>query len=378
MEILWFIPSHGDGRYLGTTKGGRTGEYRYFKQIAQAADNLGFKGVLIPTGKSCEDPWLLASALASETRDLRFLVAVRPGLMSPTLAARMTATLDRISGGRVLINVVAGGDPTELAGDGLFLKHDERYEATDEFLHVWEKLLQGEAVDLKGKHIHVEGANLLFPPIQKPHPPIYFGGSSEAGKIVAAKHSNVYLTWGEAPQEAAKKINEVKKLAEKEGRTVEFGIRLHVIVRETDKEAWEAAEKLIEHIDEKAIEKASSVLSRYDSVGQQRMSQLRADGNKSREKLEISPNLWAGVGLVRGGAGTALVGDPETVAQRILEYKELGFEHFVLSGYPHLEEAYRVAELLFPLLPLDGLKKDQAFTRGEIIGNDISPAFIKV
>ncbi|MFD2616492.1 FMNH2-dependent alkanesulfonate monooxygenase [Terrilactibacillus laevilacticus] len=378
MDILWFIPSHGDGRYLGTTKGGRLGEYRYFKQIAQAADNLGFKGVLIPTGKSCEDPWLLASALASETRDLRFLVAVRPGLMSPTLAARMTATLDRISGGRVLINVVAGGDPTELAGDGLFLKHDERYEATDEFLHVWEKLLQGEDVDFKGKHIHVEGANLLFPPIQAPHPPIYFGGSSEAGKKVAAKHSDVYLTWGEAPQEAAKKINEVKKLAEKEGRTVKFGIRLHVIVRETEKEAWEAAERLIEHVDEKAIEKASSVLSRYDSVGQQRMGKLHQDGNKSREALEISPNLWAGVGLVRGGAGTALVGDPKTVAQRILEYKELGFDHFVLSGYPHLEEAYRVAELLFPLLPLEGKEKNQAFTRGEIIGNSISPSFIKV
>ncbi|WP_141604329.1 FMNH2-dependent alkanesulfonate monooxygenase [Terrilactibacillus laevilacticus] len=378
MDILWFIPSHGDGRYLGTTKGGRLGEYRYFKQIAQAADNLGFKGVLIPTGKSCEDPWLLASALASETRDLRFLVAVRPGLMSPTLAARMTATLDRISGGRVLINVVAGGDPTELAGDGLFLKHDERYEATDEFLHVWEKLLQGEDVDFKGKHIHVEGANLLFPPIQAPHPPIYFGGSSEAGKKVAAKHSDVYLTWGEAPQEAAKKINEVKKLAEKEGRTVKFGIRLHVIVRETEKEAWEAAERLIEHVDEKAIEKASSVLSRYDSVGQQRMGKLHQDGNKSREALEISPNLWAGVGLVRGGAGTALVGDPKTVAQRILEYKELGFDHFVLSGYPHLEEAYRVAELLFPLLPLEGKEKNETFARGEIIGNSISPSFIKV
>ncbi|GCD81611.1 hypothetical protein PTHTG4_06730 [Parageobacillus thermoglucosidasius] len=148
MELLWFIPSHGDGRYLGTTKGGRAPEYSYFQQIAQAADRLGYKGVLIPTGKSCEDPWLLASALAAETERLRFLVAVRPGLMSPTLAARMASTLDRISEGRLLINVVAGGDPVELAGDGLFLSHDERYEATDEFLTVWKRLLSGEEVTL--------------------------------------------------------------------------------------------------------------------------------------------------------------------------------------------------------------------------------------
>jgi alkanesulfonate monooxygenase len=379
MEIFWFIPSHGDGRYLGTTKGGRAGSYHYFKQIAQAADQLGYKGVLIPTGKSCEDPWLLASSLAAETEHLKFLVAVRPGLMSPTLAARMTATLDRISNGRLLINVVAGGDPVELAGDGLFLSHDQRYAATDEFLTIWEKLLKGETVTFHGQHLKIEGGDLLFPPVQKPYPPIFFGGSSEAGKKVAAKHADVYLTWGEPPEQAAKKIEEVKKMAEEQGRTVEFGIRLHVIVRETDKEAWESADKLIQYVDEKAIRTADQVLSRYDSVGQKRMSLLHRGRSKSRQSLEISPNLWAGVGLVRGGAGTALVGDPETVAKRILEYQQAGFNRFILSGYPHLEEAYRVAELLFPLLPFEQQNNENEFFHyGEIIGNSISPKFIKV
>jgi alkanesulfonate monooxygenase len=379
MEIFWFIPSHGDGRYLGTTKGGRAGTYHYFKQIAQAADHLGYKGVLIPTGKSCEDPWLLASSLAAETEHLQFLVAVRPGLTSPTLAARMTATLDRISNGRVLVNVVAGGDPVELAGDGLFLSHDQRYEATDEFLIIWEKLLKGENVTFHGQHLKIEDGELLFPPVQKPYPPIFFGGSSDAGKKVAAKHADVYLTWGEPPEQASKKIEEVKKLAEEQGRTIEFGIRLHVIVRETEKEAWEAADNLIQYVDEKAIHKANQVLSRYDSIGQKRMSLLHREGSKSRQSLEISPNLWAGVGLVRGGAGTALVGDPEIVAKRMLEYQEAGFHHFILSGYPHLEEAYRVAELLFPLLPLDQQNhKYGIFHYGEMIGNNISPNFIKV
>jgi alkanesulfonate monooxygenase len=375
MELLWFIPSHGDGRYLGTTKGGRTAEYSYFRQIAQAADQLGYKGVLIPTGKSCEDPWLLASALAAETEQLRFLVAVRPGLMSPTLAARMASTLDRISHGRLLINVVAGGDPVELAGDGLFLSHDERYEATDEFLTVWRRLLSGEEVTLKGKHINVTGAKLLFPPIQRPYPPVYFGGSSSAGQLVAAKHADVYLTWGEPPAQVEEKISQVRKLAEQQGRAIEFGIRLHIVVRETEKEAWNAAERLIRYVDEKTIQEAQRVFSRYDSVGQQRMRQLH---NGSRESLEISPNLWAGVGLVRGGAGTALVGDPETVAERLLEYHQLGIRYFILSGYPHLEEAYRVAELLFPLLPLNHGKQAMSSIRGEIVGNEFFPSFIKV
>ncbi|RYM05554.1 FMNH2-dependent alkanesulfonate monooxygenase [Sporolactobacillus sp. THM7-7] len=379
MEIFWFIPTHGDGRYLGTTKGGREGSYSYFRQIAQAADQLGYEGVLIPTGKSCEDPWLIAASLAAETRYLKFLVAVRPGLMSPTLAARMTATLDRISEGRALVNVVTGGDPAELAGDGLFLDHDQRYEATDEFLSIWEDLLKGEKVTFKGKHLNVKDGSILFPPVQKPYPPIFFGGSSEAGINVAAKHADVYLTWGEPPEQAAKKIAKVKKRAEEQGRKVTFGIRLHIIVRETEEEAWQAANRLIQYADEKAIQKAREVLTRYDSVGQQRMNHLHTKGGKSREELEISPNLWAGIGLVRGGAGTALVGDPEKVAKRILEYRHAGFERFILSGYPHLEEAYRVAELLFPRLPIaSDPPKSVAFNRGGIIGNAISPSFIKV
>lgn len=378
MEIFWFIPSHGDGRYLGTTKGGRAGSFPYFKQIAQAADQLGYKGVLIPTGKSCEDPWLLAASLAAVTRRLRFLVALRPGLMSPTLAARMAVTLDRISEGRALVNVVAGGDPVELAGDGLFLDHDQRYKATDEFLTIWEKLLKGEDVSFQGKHLKVEHGSILFPPVQKPYPPIFFGGSSEAGISVAAKHADVYLTWGEPPEQAAQKIAKVRQLAEKQGRKITFGIRLHVIVRETEKEAWEAADRLIEYVDEDTIKKAERVLSRYDSIGQKRMSRLHHAGNKSRQVLEISPNLWAGVGLVRGGAGTALVGNPENVAKRILEYQQAGFERFVLSGYPHLEEAYRVAELLFPLLPLEFDQRQVTFNYGEMVGNAISPKFIKV
>lgn len=359
-DILWFLPTHGDGRYLGSEIGARHVSLSYLSQIARAADELGYYGVLLPTGRSCEDSWVIASAMVPLTQRLRYLVAVRPGMTEPAFAARMAATLDRLSNGRLLINVVTGGDPLELKGDGVFLDHDERYEVTDEFLTVWRRLLQGEDVTFTGKHLRIENGKLLYPPEQKPYPPLYFGGSSDAGNQVAANHVDVYLTWGEPPQDVAKKLAKAKAHAAARGRTFSYGIRLHVIVRETSAEAWKAADDLISKLDDETIATAQKAFARFDSVGQQRMSQLHGG---RRDKLEVSPNLWAGVGLVRGGAGTALVGNPDEVAARIKGYMALGIDRFILSGYPHLEECYRFAELVFPKLPL------KATT-----GNDLGPA----
>ncbi|UYO56154.1 FMNH2-dependent alkanesulfonate monooxygenase [Rhodopseudomonas palustris] len=346
-NFRWFLPTHGDGHYLGTSNGGRDVNFGYLRQIAQAADQLGYFGVLLPTGRSCEDSWVVASAVAPWTERLRYLVAVRPGLQSPSVAARMTATLDRLIGGRLLVNVVTGGDPVENKGDGVFLSHDERYEVTREFLNIYSDLLSGKTVNVAGKHITIEDGRLLFPPVQSPRPPLYFGGSSDAGIDVAADTVDKYLTWGEPPAQVAEKVNRVRAVAEPRGRKLSFGIRLHVIVRETNEAAWAAADDLIRYVTDDTIAAAQKVFARMDSVGQQRMSELHGG---RRDKLEISPNLWAGVGLVRGGAGTALVGDPQTVAARIKEYQDVGIDTFILSGYPHLEEAYRFAELVFPLV----------------------------
>jgi alkanesulfonate monooxygenase len=374
-SVLWFLPTHGDGRHLGTTIGARAVTLPYLRQVAQAADDLGYFGVLLPTGRGCEDSWVIASALAPLTERLRYLVAVRPGLQSPTVAARMTATLDRVSNGRLLINVVTGGDPVENKGDGIFLEHDERYEVTREFLSVYTALLAGEAVNVHGKHIRVEDGRLLFPPVQKPRPPLYFGGSSAAAVDVAADTIDKYLTWGEPPAQVAEKLAPVAALAAKRGRRVSFGIRLHVIVRETNAEAWRAADELIAHVSDETIASAQAIFARMDSVGQKRMMQLHRG---RRDQLEISPNLWAGVGLVRGGAGTALVGDPPSVAARMKEYMALGIDTFIMSGYPHLAEAYRCAELVLPLLPLAGPVRTGAISVntgpfGETIANTQLP-----
>jgi alkanesulfonate monooxygenase len=380
MNVFWFIPTHGDTRYLGTSEGARAATYDYFRQIAVAADTLGYEGVLLPTGRSCEDAWVVASSLIAATQRLKFLVAVRPGLSSPALSARMAATFDRLSKGRLLINVVTGGDQSELEGDGVFVDHDARYQITDEFLSIWREHLrtahEGESVEFEGEYLKSKGGKLLYPSLQKPYPPLWFGGSSAAAHEIAASHIDTYLTWGEPPDAVAKKIADVRARARSKGREIKFGIRLHVIVRETADEAWADADRLVSRLDDETVARAQAVFSKMDSEGQRRMAALHAGKGRTRADLEVYPNLWAGVGLVRGGAGTALVGSPDQIAARMDEYASLGIETFILSGYPHLEEAYRFAELVFPLLsgrvrekvniPLSG-------PFGEIVGNSYLP-----
>ncbi|MGA1803482.1 FMNH2-dependent alkanesulfonate monooxygenase [Rhizobium sp. HT1-10] len=350
IDFLWFIPTSGDGSYLGSADLNRDTDIGYLTQIAQAVDRLGFSGVLLPTGVSCEESFVTAAALATQTQKLKFLVAVRPGTASPAYYARLASTLDRISHGRLLLNIVVGGSPSELAGDGIFLKHDERYDHANEFFDVFEELMAKGTSTLDGKFIKATGARLALPPVQSPRPPLYFGGSSDAGIDFAVGRVDKYLTWGEPPAQVAEKVEKVRAAAKRTGRDVSFGIRLHFIVRETDDEAWAAADRLISQLDDDTIREAQErFVKESDSVGQKRMAALHGG---RRDNLEVSPNLWAGVGLVRAGAGTALVGSPKTIAARLREYQEIGIETVIGSGYPHLEEAYRVSELLFPELGL--------------------------
>ncbi len=348
LDVLWFLPTGGDGRYLGSAVGKRAVDNRYLRQIAQAADQLGYTGILLPTGNGCEEALVTASSIVPFTERLRFLVAVRPSQVSPGEAARQHAAFDRLSGGRLMVNVVCGGNPRDLAGDGITLGHDERYAHADDFLRIWRGLMAGETVQHAGRYLSSQGGQLHFPPVQTPHPPLYFGGSSPAGHALAAAQADSYLTWGEPPAAVGEKIADVRARAARLGRTLRYGLRLHIIVRETEAEAWDAANGLIRHLSDDTIATAQRKLAaESDSEGQRRMLALHGG---SRERLEVAPNLWAGVGLVRGGAGTALVGDPQTVAARIREYQALGVDTLIASGYPHLDEAYRVAELLFPLL----------------------------
>ena len=359
-KFFWFLPTNGDSRSIvGASHasshhtipdGYRAPTRRYLAEIARAADRLGYEGVLTPTGTWCEDAWLTASALLAETERLKFLVAFRPGLVPPTLAAQQTATLQRYSEGRVLLNIVSGGDDLEQRRFGDWLSHDERYGRTGEFLDIVKRIWREESVDFSGAHYTVKDARVSEPP--NPLPQIYFGGSSAAALPIAAEHVDVYLTWGEPPATAAAKIAEVRALAEARGRQVRFGIRLHTITRDTSEAAWAVADELLRELSPDQIAKATALHASSESEGQRRMTALH--GGRI-DRLEIYPNLWAGVGLVRGGAGTALVGSHQEVANLIWEYHSLGFDEFILSGYPHLEEAYWFAEGVLPILRAKGV-----------------------
>ncbi|WP_030999122.1 LLM class flavin-dependent oxidoreductase [Streptomyces sp. NRRL F-5630] len=364
LTFHWFLPTNGDSREVvggghGTpvTASGsdRPPSVDYLALIARSAEQLGFEGALTPTGTWCEDAWLTTAMISRHTERLRFLVAFRPGALSPTLAAQMAASYQWQSGGRLLLNVVTGGESAEQRAFGDFLDKEERYARTDEFLSVAGRLWRGETVDHAGEHLAVEGARLGRLP--DPVPPVYFGGSSPAALRVAARHADVYLTWGEPPAAVAEKIGAVRELAAREGREVRFGVRLHTITRDRSADAWAEAARLLDGIDEKLVEDVQRGLARSESEGQRRMIALHGG---RRDALEIHPNLWAGVGLVRGGAGTAMVGSHEEVARLVEEYHAVGVDEFVLSGYPHLEEAYWFGEGVLPLLERRGLWRSPA------------------
>ena len=372
LTMHWFLPTMGDGRHLvGGGHGNATGSagtirpasIGYLTQVARAAEQVGFDGVLTPTGAWCEDAWLTTAMLVAHTERLKFLVAFRPGSISPTLAAQQAATFQRHSGGRLLLNIVTGGESKEQRAYGDFLDKDARYARTGEFLSVVRQLWRGETVDLDGEHVHVEQASLSRLP--DPVPPVYFGGSSPAAGDIASEHADVYLTWGEPVDQVREKIGWIRKLADDRGRTVRFGIRLHVITRDTADEAWAQAQKLLDALDPGTIAGVQAGLAASESEGQRRM---RALHNGSTDNLTIAPNLWAGVGLVRGGAGTALVGAHAEVADRIAEYHEAGTDEFVLSGYPHLEEAWWMGEGVLPILRERGLWSPPAGTSVESDG----------
>lgn len=358
LTFHWFLPTYGDSRFIvggghglpaGVAGGARPATLAYLGQIARTAEQLGFVGALTPTGGWCEDAWLSTAMLTEVTERLKFLVAFRPGLLSPTLAAQMAATFQRHSDGRLLLNVVVGGEAHEQRAYGDWLDKDARYARADEFLHVARGLWGGGSVDFTGEHYRIENATL--PRVPDPVPPVYFGGSSKAAGPVAARHADVYLTWGEPPAQVAGKLDWIRKLAADEGRELRYGIRLHVIARDTAEEAWAQARKLLEGISDADIEAVQAGLARSESEGQKRM--LALHGGR-RDSLEIAPNLWAGVGLVRGGAGTALVGSHTEIADRIAEYADLGLSEFILSGHPHVEEAYWFGEGVLPILRARG------------------------
>lgn len=352
MQVFWYMCAP-DGTYPWKPEGSRKVDYGYYKQLAQAYDHLGYTGALFATG--AHDVWVLAGALLPYTERMKFLCAIHPGVIAPTLLAKMAATFQEFSKGRLLINVVSG-DAKMMAAYGLGnMGHDERYAMADEYLTIWHKLMAGESVTQDGKYFPTVGAKLALPVSNGiTPPPLWFGGSSPQAIDVAAKHVDTYLSWGETPDQVGEKIRTVKEAAARHGRTLKYGIRLYVIVRRTDEEAWDAARQMYDEMDAASIAANQKFVSNTDSVGQARMSAMHGGVKPDNLRdLEVAPNLWAGIGLVRPGPGSAIVGSPETVRRTLAEYQKAGVEVFILSGMPLLEEAYRFGELVLPHLDVE-------------------------
>lgn len=371
-EFGWYMPTRGDGPYVGV-KSERVVDIAYNIKVAQAVEEAGYTFALVPTGGNCSDAWIVGATLAAHTKIFKPLVAMRPGLIAPALAARIGATLDEATGGRALINIVTGSSPADMKsmGDELAFDKEARYERTLEYIklvrELWirsaaeagDKLLAAhepfrhiEPLDHEGKYFRLEGGISYPPPVQRPHPPFYFGGSSEAAKKAAAEIADVYLMWAEPVDWIREQIDEVERhrqaLLERTGedRFIRYGLRAQVVIRDTGEEAWAAARRIVSRIDP-ALKMNLEGQRFYVSAGQQRQNELKklAEDND----FVIGPNFWAGLAQVRGGGAMAFVGTPEQVADRLLEYVDIGVTSFILSGYPNLEEATISGTALLPV-----------------------------
>jgi alkanesulfonate monooxygenase len=348
-DYLWYIIPR-DGAYPWEPEGTRAVDFDYLKHLATGVERLGFSGALLAT--DIHDVWVLGSALAAHTKHLRPLLAVHPGLISPTLLAKMALTFDDLFDGRLQINVV-NGETRTLRQYGLDVEHDERYDLAGEYWEVFRRITEGEVVDFEGRHVSVRGAGSSFglPIVQRPHIPLWFGGSSEAGMRMAAQHIDRYLSWGEPPARVAEKIAQLRDLAAEHEREIRFGMRLHLIVRDSEQQAWDHVDRLLKATSAATVARMAASNAITDSVGLQRQFEKHRGQVPDRAKdLETYPNIWPGMGLLRPGPGTALVGSTEQIVERIQEFEALGVDTFILSGNPLLEEAYRVAETVLPQL----------------------------
>lgn len=347
MHLHWFIPSFGDEARLGDPATAVPPSLDHLVAVARAAEAAGFEAVLVPAGEACHDGWIVASTLAQHTTTLQYLVAFRPGFVAPPVAARMAASLDRMSGGRLLLNVVTGGHPAELAKDGdVDVDHAARYRRTEEFLDVVLRSWHERGWDHDGEFFHVRDGGIAQRPKTRPHPPIYLGGASEAAMRAAARFADVYLMWGEPVEQMAERAAQAKAMAAALGRDLEVGTRFQIVCRETDGEARAAAEHLVSAIDPAYGERLRRHADRTDSVGQARQNELRA----MAEGDWLGPTLWNGFARARLGASVALVGSGPSIKATLDTYVDAGIDTFILSGYRHDHEAERVGEHLVPLV----------------------------
>jgi alkanesulfonate monooxygenase len=376
IDVYWRLPLHGCKGELGIGRANR-GDWSapvvgnlapgfaggdsdgssyadHLADIARAAEISGFYGGLLVSFPNTDDPWTIAPALARETKTFRFMIAFQPGFIAPAHAARLSASLQRVSGGRLVYNVITGGGGPSQLWWGDRVAHDDRYARTSEFLDALKVVWREGPVDYQGRFYQIEGGGLAPRLAAQKIPEIYFSGSSDAAVAAAGRHADYYLSHLEPFDALKEKLERVRERTAAEGRRARFALRFDILARRTPEEAWAEVARAWQNVDRKAVERLNAGTG--DSVGFARQSAFRAGLGSllSYRDLDldaqIAPGLWGGFHLFRGGPGIGVVGSYEQAAAWLDRYLSAGIDAFVLAGTPHLEEAYRVGEEVLPLI----------------------------
>ena len=363
-EVAWFSALCGDDyEYLGVPDGTLRSNYEHCGEIVRRADAHGYQNVLLPSGWIAgQDALAFASAMAPQTQQINQLVALRMGEVWPPMLARALATVDHIAKGRLCINIISSDMP------GMKESNEVRYERSSEIIQILQGLWRTDGpFEWKGKYYQISLPNTeaAKPYQQNGGPLMYFGGISPAAQDLCAKHCDVFLMWPETEERIAETMRGMAEKAAAYGRTIDFGFRAHVIVRETEAEARAAADRLISRLD---AAKGAEIKARSmdaQSAGVKRQDELRAQS----KDLYIEPHLWSGIGLARSGCASAIVGDPDQVLAKLNRYMDMGMRAFILSGYPHLDECDLFAEHVLPRLPTCRLDEVQ----GRLVPDPVTP-----
>ena len=345
-EISWFSAlCDDDYEFLGVPDPGLRSSWEHCRNIVLAAEKGGFDNILLPSGYQLGiDTQMFAGAIAALTHRIRLLMAIRVGETWPPQLARQIATLDQILGGRLTVNIISSDMPGEV------LASKPRYERTVEVMKILKTLLNGGALDHQGEHYKLQ----LPPPnvktVSGKCPPLYFGGLSEDAREAAAQAADVYLMWPDTMDKVKDIVSDMTARAARRGRTLKFGYRVHVIVRETESQARAAADHLLSKLDAATGDAIRAKSLDSQSAGVQRQAELREMAGKGASDGYVEDNLWTGIGRARSGCGAALVGDPDQIVAKLQAYQAVGMEAFILSGYPHAREADLFSRHVLPKL----------------------------
>jgi len=345
LEFGWYLPTHGDTTAIGDPGAAIDTDREMLQGIIHAAEESGFDYILIPVTPTCWEAYITAAYLVGQTRTIKPLIAARPGYINPVLLAKMISTFDQLTGGRIAVNLIAGQNEGEIRSDGITYAKEDRYALMDEEVQIMKALWTADGpLDHAGRFHTLNGAKIVPGIYQKPYPDFYLGGGSPEAAALSARHSDVHLFWGDTPERIAQNIAQIRDLADAHGRrdAIGFGMRLQIICRETEAEAWAAARALVAGGSDKARDRIRQDTA--NSAANRRVQELADSGEM------IGPALWTGVSRVRAGAGIAVVGSPEQCAAQLQEFIDAGCHSFCLYGYPHDDEAQRFKQLVRPLL----------------------------